>query len=312
MNDLLDVATIQSGKLELDLQVTDLEELVARNVSLNQLLADRKAIELHTHFGDGLLPVMADSAKIEQVLNNLVSNAVKYSYPQSRVEISLVRDQQGVVLSVRDHGQGIPKEEMGKLFTMFGRTSVRSTGGEQSTGLGLAISKRIVEGHKGQIWVESTVGEGSTFFVRLLAVEREDRILGLNEEPRAEQGPVLDDLRVLLVDDNQINQRVGSRMLQKWGYRVSVAESGEQALEMWQSNPFDLILMDVQMPGMDGIETTAAIRRLEHDQRVPIVALTASVFKSDTEKCIEGGMDAVITKPLKESELLAVLPGLLL
>lgn len=167
VNDLLDIAKIESGKLHLNLQETDLAVLVSQNVALNRALADKKNITLVLDVPDDLPPLTVDPGKMEQVLNNLISNAIKYSYPGTTVSIRLARQGDSVLLSVADEGQGIPADELGKLFQPFERTSVTTTAGEKSTGLGLVIVKRIVEGHHGKIWVESTVGKGTTFFVSL-------------------------------------------------------------------------------------------------------------------------------------------------
>ena len=167
VNDLLDVAKIESGKLDLHPVPTDIAALVKHNVHLNRVLASNKDIEIQTAI-DGPLPKMRlDPDKIEQVLNNLISNAIKYSHPNSTITVQLTREDTHALLSVQDEGQGIPAEEIDKLFKPFQRTSVQSTAGEKSTGLGLVIVKRIVKGHGGKIWVESEVGEGSTFFVSL-------------------------------------------------------------------------------------------------------------------------------------------------
>jgi len=166
VNDLLDVAKIESGKLTLNLQPTDLSALVEAKVALNEPLAVNKHIRLRRSVN--VLPTMiADPAKIEQVLNNLISNAIKYSPPDTTVDVQLSRDGERAVLAVQDRGQGIPEEELDALFQPFETTSVRATGGEKSTGLGLVITKRIVEGHGGSISVKSRVGEGTTFTVKL-------------------------------------------------------------------------------------------------------------------------------------------------
>jgi signal transduction histidine kinase len=175
VNSLLDVATIESGKLELDLQPTDLAELVARNVTLNAALAEGKQIRLACECDESLPPMALDGPKIEQVLNNLLSNAIKFSYPEGRVEVRLVRQGNHALLSVADHGRGIPEEQLDALFQWFARSRAKGTAGEKGTGLGLAIAQKIVEGHMGGIWVESAVGQGSTFFVSLpIQKENED------------------------------------------------------------------------------------------------------------------------------------------
>lgn len=167
VNNLLDVAKIESGKLQLDLASTDLKSLVERNISVNRALASRKQIELSLTCVGDIPTLVVDPSKIEQVLNNLVTNAIKFSEPGSAVKVLLEEKETQVILSVRDHGPGIPPEELDKLFQPFQKTSVRATGGEQSTGLGLAIVRKIVQGHQGEIWVESERGKGSVFYVSL-------------------------------------------------------------------------------------------------------------------------------------------------
>jgi signal transduction histidine kinase len=167
VNDLLDVAEIESGQLRLDLRPEDMAALVERNVALNQVLAARKGIELILTQDEGIPTTLADGSKIEQVLNNLIGNAVKFSYPGSTVQVHMACENGRMVISVRDEGPGIPASERDRLFQPFAKTSVKSTGGEKGTGLGLAIVKRIVLEHGGDIWVESEVGRGTTFYVSL-------------------------------------------------------------------------------------------------------------------------------------------------
>ena len=167
VNDLLDVSKIEAGKLDLELEDADLAALVQRNLKLNMSLAQRKAIRIVFATGPEPVNVSVDPGKIEQVLTNLVTNAVKFSQPGTTVTVRLWPDNGEARLSVGDQGPGIPAAEVEKLFRPFQRTSVKSTGGESSTGLGLAIVRKIVEGHRGRIWVESTVGRGSTFHVAL-------------------------------------------------------------------------------------------------------------------------------------------------
>lgn len=170
VNDLLDISKIESGRLELDLSRVDLAELAGRNVALNRVLAEKKGTEI-VFRPEGELPrMLLDAAKIEQVLSNLIGNAVKFSPPGSTVEVRLTSRDEWAVLSVADQGEGLPLHEadqMEKLFRPFERTRVRSTGGEKSTGLGLAIVKSIVTGHRGEIRVESEPGQGTTFHVLL-------------------------------------------------------------------------------------------------------------------------------------------------
>lgn len=167
IDDLLDITQIEAGKLVLDRQPTDLISLLAHNLSLNGVLSAKQQKKLLFQPPEQLPELLIDAPKIEQVLNNLITNAVKYSNPGSTITVSLTRQQKMVVIAVKDEGRGIPEAELGRLFKPFGRTSVQSTTGERSTGLGLVIARKIVEGHQGKIWVESQVGEGSTFYFSL-------------------------------------------------------------------------------------------------------------------------------------------------
>lgn len=170
INDLLDVATIESGKLQLDLQPVDLIKLTENNLVRNRLIAARKKITLLLETSP-IHPLLLDPTKIEQVLDNLITNAIKFSPTGSKVTIRVQSTEKEVLLTVQDEGQGIPAEEVEKLFKPFQRTSVKSTAGEKSTGLGLAIVKRIIEEHGGKIWLKSQVGLGSTFFISLPIIE---------------------------------------------------------------------------------------------------------------------------------------------
>jgi two-component system OmpR family sensor kinase len=169
VDELLDITKIESGTLQLDAKPTDLVDLVERNVGLNRVVAEAKQIDLQFDPPDSLPLVEVDASKLDQVLNNLISNAVKYSHHGTRVDVHLTCSDGTAHLSVQDEGQGIPADEQAELFEPFHQTSVVATEGEKSTGLGLAISKRIVTGHHGRIWVESEEGVGSTFHVELPA-----------------------------------------------------------------------------------------------------------------------------------------------
>lgn len=173
VDNLLDITALESGKLQLELQPVDLIPVIERNVALNRVLAAKKQADLHFYHQGDDMQAMADVLKLEQVLNNLISNAVKFSMPQHPVEVRLVEGEGQAIISVRDQGQGIPADELDRLFKPFGKTSVRSTAGEKSTGLGLTIVRKIVEAHQGKIWVESDVGKGSTFYFSLPLAEND-------------------------------------------------------------------------------------------------------------------------------------------
>ncbi len=167
INDLLDTSKIESGKLGLNVQETDLISLCRENVELNSAMAKKKRIQLHFEYDENIPKVMLDPDKIDQVLNNLITNAIKFSYPDTTIRVSLSKNEHNVLIEVQDEGQGVPENELDTIFKSFSKSSVRSTGGEKSTGLGLAIVRKIVEGHHGSIRVESEVGKGSIFYVYL-------------------------------------------------------------------------------------------------------------------------------------------------
>lgn len=174
LDDLLDIAKIEAGKLDLDLQPTDLIALIKRNVALNQILADKKKIQIRVHHYESLPLVPLDTMKIEQVLNNLLSNAMKFSAPETVITVTVLNSGDHVTVAVADQGQSIPEAEQAKLFQPFTTTSVRGTSGEKSTGLGLAIARKIIMGHLGKIWLQSHADKGSTFFFSLPCMPDKD------------------------------------------------------------------------------------------------------------------------------------------
>jgi CheY-like chemotaxis protein len=251
---------------------------------------------------------------LRQVLFNLVGNAMKFTNQGSvviRCECEL-ETEEGFILrfAVQDTGIGISAGVMPKLFEAFTQADTSTTRRYGGTGLGLAISKQIVELMGGEIGVESEPGLGSTFrfTVRLLRAVCE---LRPSEEARATDkaapavrvGPG----RVLLVEDNIVNQKVAAHLLRKCGCHVDVAANGVEAVRMWRALPYGAIFMDCQMPEMDGYEATAAIRKAEPEQeRIPIVAMTAHAMTGDRERCLEAGMDDYISKPVSVVELRAI------
>lgn len=307
ITDILDVASIESGSLRLDQKPLTIEPILRRAVSINGVLARKKGIKIENNVEETETFCLVDHRKIDQVLNNLLGNAIKYSHSGSTIHVSMKIDGDDVTIAIRDEGQGIPADELEKIFTPFKQGSVRSTAGEHSTGLGLAIVQSIVMGHGGKIWVTSKVGEGSTFS---FTVKRSDANETFKEkEIIAEKGngPNIPDApRVLVVEDNAINQRIISMMLGKLGTEIIVAANGQDALALFEKIEIDLILMDCQLPLMNGYEATAAIRDVEQTngrKRTPIIALTASEAEADRQRCLAAGMDDFLPKPTGFSQL---------
>jgi CheY-like chemotaxis protein/nitrogen-specific signal transduction histidine kinase len=299
VTDLLDVTAIEAGRLTLDRHPTDLSQLVRHNVALNAVLAKRKEIIVELDPLPALPTILLDPGKIEQVLNNLITNAVKFSHRGSRVRVRLTCADALVTVAVEDQGQGIPAADLSKLFTPFGKASVRTTAGEHSTGLGLAIVRNIVDGHGGRIWLESEVGKGSTFFFTLPVADVDAVIAAAATTASA---------RILIVDDAPVNTTIAIHQLKKLGYAADVARNGLEAIAAVTTHAYDIVLMDCNMPEMDGFAATEEIRRREGSAKHTIViAMTASVLGLAREKCLASGMDDYITKPVKSDALRAVL-----
>ncbi|MBT4137527.1 MAG: response regulator, partial [Candidatus Latescibacteria bacterium] len=309
VNDLLDISQIEAGKLNLNLARVDLQDVIVHNMTLNRLMADQKKISLTFQCKSDTTFSVVDAPKIDQVLNNLISNAIKFSQSATCIEVVLVQRDEMLVLSVKDQGQGIPEHEIPQLFQAFQKTSVKSTAGEKSTGLGLMIARKIVEGHGGKIWVESKSGHGSTFTFTL-PLRQEDMEAQLDVAPVVSQKKV--SLKVLVAEDNVVNRQIVTRILEKAGHEVVAVEDGEQALQATESQAFDLVLMDSEMPKMDGVTCTRNIRRREQDTGVhlPIVALTAHAGDGDREHFLSVGMDDYLTKPVQPEALFLVIQNL--
>lgn len=319
VNDLLDIATIESGKLRLNPEPTDLNRFTSRVVTLNRVLAAQKEIVISYSATDVIPPLLIDQQKLEQVLNNLISNAVKYSPLKTTVHIDIKLAEDKVIVTIKDEGHGIPPAELDKLFKPFSVTSVRSTAGEKSTGLGLTISRRIIEGHGGDIWVESKIGRGSIFYFSLPLSLRADISNPTDNarenkptvtQPLEAKPPKPTSLRILLAEDNKVNQKVAELMLKKIGVELDIADNGLEVLEALQVYPYQIILMDVNMPVMDGLEATRKIRReWPPDKQPRIIAMTGGNSPEEREDCLTAGMDNFLTKPIR-IELLKPLLGI--
>ena len=302
IDDLLEVTRAESGHLQLVERPTRLDEVVTKACAMHRPLAEGKGLAFELLLGGDLsTPVLSDDVRLTQVVHNLVGNAVKFTQKGS-VRVSLHAERRDGALSchleVRDTGPGIAAEKHAQLFQAFSRVDERQ--GVAGTGLGLSIVRSVVEKLGGRVTLDSDVGRGATFSVKLsLPVAPElpaQPSLGLPSNVVAL--PLK--LRVLVVDDNLINRKVATAQLEKLGAHVVSAEDGAQALERLSNEPFDLVLMDRHMPGVDGLEATSRWRALEagRDTRLRIVGVTASVLKEDLDACRTSGMDEVLTKPL--------------
>jgi len=269
------------------------------------------ALTVHWHAGTSEW-AGGDPVRLRQVLINLLGNAVKFT---DRGDVSMSAEPlpdsphgAGVHFSVSDTGIGIAKEKQRLIFEPFRQADGSMTRRYGGSGLGLAICAQPVRMMGGRIWVESEPGRGSVFHFTAEFTPVEAGEIARSADTAAElagTSPPAPSLRILLVEDNRINQKIATRMLENQGHRVATAENGRQGVDRFRDGCFDAILMDVQMPEMDGFEATQAIRTLEAGtgHRIPIIAMTAHAMKGDRERCLEAGMDGYVSKPVAAEDL---------
>jgi signal transduction histidine kinase/CheY-like chemotaxis protein len=315
INDILDFSKIEAGRLELEWLPFNLRECMADSTNMLAMRARQSGLELTCD----ILPevpewVVGDRNRLRQIIVNLVGNAVKFTpHGQVGLRISLESHTPGhfqLHFVVTDSGVGIAPEKQKLIFEAFSQadgSTARKFGG---TGLGLSISTRLVALMGGKIWVESVLGHGSQFHFTANFGEGSAMVEAVGSTaPSQLAAKIHQPLRILLAEDNVINQTIATRVLDKCGHHVTVAANGLMALAALDQFAFDVVLMDVQMPEMDGFETTAVIRGRERKtgNHLPIIAMTAHSMPGDRERCIAAGMDSYIAKPLKVSELVEVL-----
>jgi PAS domain S-box-containing protein len=323
ISDVLDLSKVQAGLLALELGPVSVRALCEASLRMVEKAAERKRIRLALDLEPGAGSIVADGRRLKQVVVNLLSNAVKFTPEGGHVRLAAAGDPtQGVLtLSVSDDGIGIPEEKLPRLFRPFTQVESGLSRQQPGTGLGLSLVLGLTKLHGGGVEVRSRPGEGSTFFVRLPwrsgpGVEGgpaagQGRVATPPQEPRA-AGPVPRG-RVLVVEDNEANALVLSEYLAHAGFDAFVARGGPEALRIARETPPDVVLMDVQMPGMDGLETTRRLRSEETGAEVPILAVTALAMPGDRERCLAAGANDYLTKPLDLPELVrrigAVLGG---
>lgn len=314
LNDILDLSKIEAGKMELKRQPVQLVATFEKLYDLFSQQAFANNTNLYYHI-DSKTPttVLTDETRLLQVLSNLTSNAIKFSDGKGTINISLrLTEKKGEKLTfkvqVKDEGIGIPKNQISNLFINFNQLDNSSTKSYGGTGLGLAISKEIVQTMGGKIGVASTPGLGSTFWFTFHAEEisqQEETGLQSREFAKIKKEFIKDSPRILVVDDNKVNRTVAFQILEKSGCEVDLAESGAMAVDKIQSSEYDLIFMDIQMPEMDGVETTNKIKSLNLPHTPPIVAMTAYSMEDDDKKFIAAGLDDYVPKPIRAQDIIA-------
>jgi len=318
INDILDFSKVEAGKLELESAEFELHSLLGSARRLVAQRADAKGLELAFDVAQDVpARLVGDALRLEQVLLNYMNNAIKFT-ERGKVEVAVrveMRESRGVLLrfSVRDTGIGLTQAERDHLFESFSQADASTTRKFGGTGLGLAISRRLAQLMSGEVGVESQPGQGSTFwFTALLGIGRSRaKPAGPRDAPAAapagERLAAIRGARVLLVEDNDINQLVATEVLREVGIEVDVAENGEIALAMVQHAAYDLVFMDVQMPVMDGLSATREIRKVERLKSLPIVAMTANALPQDRQRCLDAGMNDTVIKPIDPEAVWAAL-----
>jgi signal transduction histidine kinase len=338
INDILDLSKIEAGQLKLEQKPFFLQEEIHQVIKLLSIKAKGKGIDLFSKI-QSTVPtcVIGDPVRLKQILINLTNNAIKFTNEGHVVVAVETIDLKGrnfaqnsefipdgitdssnlstgsvlLKFEVIDTGIGISEEESINLFNDFAQLENPLIKQFEGTGLGLSISKNLTRLMNGKIGVHSKKGQGSTFWFSLILERGDDELLTSERLGVISHKKVLRPLSILLVEDNLLNQKFAMTSLQRAGHSVELAENGKIAVEKFKNSHFDLILMDIAMPIMDGIEATHLIRELEKGKkRIKIVAVTAHVMVTDREKCLAAGMDEYIAKPYRPHELIAILESL--
>jgi CheY-like chemotaxis protein len=313
LNDILDFSKIEAGKLSVEQVPLDLRQTIAEVIQLVELSAREKGLELSLDLDRTLAThYLGDPLRLKQIFTNLLGNAIKFTH-HGWVRLSVYPGLPGRLrFEVQDTGIGISAEQQTGLFQAFTQADGSTTRRYGGTGLGLAVSKQLIELMDGQIQVESSLGHGSCFRFEIAA----EPIAPPAVEPLApaatpevtaaeHRSDALAGRRILLVEDNLINQQIVCGLLEDTGLLIEVADNGEQAIELFRARPQELVLMDIQMPVMDGYEAARRIRALA--ARVPIIALTANAFPEDIERAQAAGMNAHLSKPIDMQQLEALI-----
>jgi CheY-like chemotaxis protein len=324
LGDILDFSKLEAGRQDLEERNFDPRRCIEDVLSMLSSGAKEKGLQLSFEIAEKTpFSLWGDDARLRQILVNLVGNAIKFTsqgsivvraWPESGGESLDGKAQEWIHFLVGDTGPGVLPDQHGQIFAPFEQGDAAMNRRHGGTGLGLAISKQLVELMGGQIWVESpwresvggSIRQGSAFHFTI-----RNRAGRPGEDKPTLVAPQLESsrtLRILLAEDNAVNRQLAKRILERMGHIVITAEDGLQALKVVGSEPVDLVLMDVQMPEMDGIEATRQIRRHERSgKRLPIVALTAHAMVADRENCLAAGMNDYLTKPIRREELYRVI-----
>ena len=323
INDVLDMARIESGKLQIEEQIINIREASKPAMAIAYENAKARDITLTLHSGPvGNEYVYGDPLKISQIALNIMSNAIKYTNPGGKVDVRVdgvpCDDPDRLIcdLIIEDNGIGMSEEFLQKVFDPFERSANSTKTGIQGTGLGMSITKELVEQMGGQIWLESKPGVGTKVTVRFNFKRAAAEEIQADSDMKVFSAVNLKGKKILLVEDNELNREIAEDILTEGGIIVDTAEDGDIAVEMMQASKegqYDLILMDIQMPRMNGYEATRAIRSLPNEKiaSVPIIAMTANAFDEDKQNALNAGMNGHLAKPIDVPKLMRLLSEIL-
>lgn len=315
IDDILDLSRIEAGQLILEDNKFILTDEVDAVLDLLKMKARGKGIKLYTSYESGIPNAyIGDQSRLKQILINLTNNAIKYTKEGSvtiKINIEKIdKDRATLKFNIIDTGIGISKQGQEKLFLAFSQIDSTTTRKYGGTGLGLAIAKNLTALMDGDIGVESQEGKGSTFWFTA-TLKRNQQVDEVVQKQLLVKDKSTKPLNILLVEDNLLNQKFAAATLHREGHKIDIAENGEVALKLFKQNKYDLILMDIQMPVMDGIEATKEIRKYEMTNKIKtqtkIIAITAYVMERDRSMCLGAGMNEYLAKPFKPSELIQLI-----
>jgi CheY-like chemotaxis protein len=307
INDILDFSKIEAGLLTLEAVPFTVDDVFKRLVTSMEIKASQKSIKLTCSIDPQIAPVLeGDPTRLGQVLLNLVSNAIKFTDKgEVTVTSKLINAEDGkdtLYFAVKDTGIGIDPSRIERIFESYEQESLSTTRQFGGTGLGLSISRQLVELMGGRLMVDSVKNQGSTFHFSITLPVGNDSGLNNNKNEIEIDPEKLRGVRVLVVEDNDMNQFVAKSILLKWNMQVFQAKNGKQAIEFLEADECDIVLMDKQMPIMGGVEATYYLRQTMHSE-IPIIALTADAVIEMVQECLAAGMNAYITKPFEPVEL---------
>ena len=310
INDILDLSKIESGKIEFEKTEFPIRDILKGITKSLGVIAQEKGIYVKTNISDKIPPyLIGDQIRLNQILTNLVNNAIKFTNQGGITIASNVKESHGdkvtLEFSVTDTGIGIQEDKIDHIFDQFSQAHQNITRLYGGTGLGLSITKQLIELQGGEISVKSKLGKGTTFTFNLIFDIGKGKSMELKKDQKQINNGNIKGLNILLVEDNKMNHLVAQQFIKKWEANMEIAENGEEALEKITSQSYDIVLMDLNMPGIDGFDTSIRIRSMEgkYYKEIPIIALTASAFNEVKEKVFEHGMNDHVSKPFNPTEL---------